>query len=419
MASKKTRRSSGAGGLYQRASDGMWVASITLPPGPSGERRRKVVARRDRGAAAQALRDLTRALAQAGDLPTSSPTLEQWLTRWLNQIAAPRLKPRTLATYRGYVTQYIVPTIGRYRLDKLTPDHVRQLHERITAPEPAGLGLSSTTALQAHRILAKALTDAVREQRVTRNVATLIDAPRRARAVRPALTIDQALTLRAACLTWPTGARWLTALYTGTRQGETLGITSEMLDLDAGVLTVAWQLQRLKWEHGCGEPNEKVWPCGRRPASCPRRTVTIPADQEAERVKGGLWLTRPKSVPSWRRVPLAPDLLGVLRMHGQPSDPGGLLWGAIDPSRDHADWKALLTHAGLPDVPLHSARHTTATLLAFLGVPEQTRMEILGHSSATTTRGYTHIDQTMATAAMGKLDALLTTPAQIGSTPTG
>lgn len=407
------RRDSGAGGLSKRSSDGMWVASVTLPPGPNGERRRKVIARRDKAAAAEALREMVKALAAAGDLPTSSPTLDQWATRWLDTIAAPRLKPRTLATYRTYVRQYISPTLGRYRLDKLTPDHVRRLHTRITGPKPDGLELSTTTALQAHRILAKILTDAMREGRVQRNVATLLDAPRKARATRPALTVDQALTLRAACLTWPTGTRWLTALYTGTRQGETLGITTEMLDLNTGMLTVAWQLQRVTWEHGCGEQTDGAWPCGKiRAGACPRRDAPIPADQESRPVAGGLHLLRPKSSRSWRRIPLAPDIVTILRAHGAPTDPEGLLWGVVDPRHDHDDWKALLAHAGLPEVPIHSLRHTTATLLAYLDVPEQTRMEILGHSSATTTRGYTHIDQTMAAAAMSKFGHLLA-----GSTP--
>lgn len=407
------RRDSGTGGLSKRASDGMWVASVTLPPGPDGRRRRKVVARRDRGEAAKALREMVAALAAVGDLPTSSPTLEWWATRWLDTIAAPRLKPRTLTTYRGYVRQYIVPTIGRYRLDKLTPDHVRRLHTHITTPAPDGLGLSATTALQAHRILAKMLTDAMREGRVQRNVATLLDAPRRTRATRPALTVDQALTLRAACLAWPTGLRWLTALYTGTRQGETLGITTEALDLDpdsrSGTLTVAWQLQRITWIHGCGDQGPDGWPCKKvRAGACPRREPPIPPDQDSRPVAGGLHLLRPKSSRSWRRIPLVPEMVTLLDAHGLPSDPEGLVWGVVDPRRDHEDWKALLVHAGLPEVPIHSLRHTTATLLAHLGVPEQTRMEILGHSSATTTRGYTHIDQTMATAAMARLGGLLT-----------
>ena len=68
----------------------------------------------------------------------------------------------------------------------------------------------------------------------------------------------------------------------------------------------------------------------------------------------------------------------------------------------------------MPDVPLHSARHTCATLLADLGVDEQTRMQILGHSSATVTRGYTHVTSSAAARGIGALGALLA-PRQIAA----
>lgn len=58
-------------------------------------------------------------------------------------------------------------------------------------------------------------------------------------------------------------------------------------------------------------------------------------------------------------------------------------------------------------MPLHSARHTTATLLRALGVPEDVRMQILGHSSATTTAGYTHLDLTEAADGLDRLAGLL------------
>ena len=79
----------------------------------------------------------------------------------------------------------------------------------------------------------------------------------------------------------------------------------------------------------------------------------------------------------------------------------------IDPRVDGEAWHASLEAAGLPRVPLHSARHTTATLLHALGVDERTRVAILGHSSATTTAGYTHVTDAIGHEAMARLGALL------------
>ncbi len=135
---------------------------------------------------------------------------------------------------------------------------------------------------------------------------------------------------------------------------------------------------------------------------------------------GGIWLTRPKSRAGWREVPMAPLLAEVLSRYLSNHEPGveGLIFtrpdGApIDPRDDAAAWDAALKKAGLPDVVLHSARHTTATLLMELGVPEQVRVQIMGHSSATTTAGYTHIADPLMRDALGRLGALLTP--QIGS----
>lgn len=387
---KTARRDAGSGALYQRTSDGRWFGSVTLPDDPvTGKRRRKVVSAKTQAAASAKLRKVRADLDKAGDLPTSSPTLARWLETWLDRIAAPRLKPRTLHTYRGYVDRYIVPAIGKHRLDRLTTDHVRRMHDGIT-----GRGLSSTTALQAHRILVVALRDAEREGRVSRNVATLVDAPSKAVATRGALTAADARTLLLSVARDEHAAlRWGLALLAGLRQGEALGLTRDAIDLDAGIITVAWQLQRLP------------------------RSATIPAGQEATRVEGGLWLTRPKSRAGWREVPLAPVLHEVLRRYLGGRDLGmeGLILTRdggrpIDPSDDSATWHAVLRDAGLPPVPLHSARHTTATLLYELEVPERTRVAILGHSSATVTAGYTHVSDREAADAMGRLGTLLLPP---------
>src|SRR5699024_3392218 len=256
-------RGKGEGSIYQRASDGMWCALIELPRSADGKRRRKQIVRKSKQALVTEVRKVRAELDRAGDLPTSSPTVEQWSVRWLTDIAPSRLKPRALATYKRTMQNYVLPTLGRYRLDQLTPAHVRKLHESIT-----GRGLTSTTALQAHRIFAKCLTDAMREGRVSRNVATLTDAPQKRVTGRTALTAEQAITLLQSVATEPYGPRWALGLLTGMRQGECLGLMRDAVDLDAGVITVEWALHRLTWQHGC-DPQCKY----KRAGSCPYRTV--------------------------------------------------------------------------------------------------------------------------------------------------
>ena len=407
------------GTVFQRKSDGMWIARVELPPGPDGKRRRKQAADRSKARAIAKRRELIRDLAKSGDLPTSSPTLAAWLERWLERTVKAHRKPRTYATYRSYVERYIVPSIGRIRLDKLTPAHVARLHEHIV-----GQGLSSTTALQAHRILSRALVYAIREGHVARNVADrdYSDAPAKAVGARPALSADQARLVLAQGHGGDKtmAARLGLALLAGLRQGEALGLTRDAVDLERGYITVAWQLQRLAWSHGCAKRPDGSWSCKRqRAGACHSRTVHIPPDQEARNVHGGLWLTRPKSRSGWRQVPIADALreaLAALIDRGEVGPEGLLLLhgGApIDPSRDSAAWHAALGRCGLDPVPLHSARHTTATLLFELGVEGDVRQKILGHSSATTTAGYTRVADALDRDAMARLGGLIAPRAQI------
>jgi integrase len=46
---------------------------------------------------------------------------------------------------------------------------------------------------------------------------------------------------------------------------------------------------------------------------------------------------------------------------------------------------------GRADVTFHSLRHTMATLMAEVGIPEQLRKDTMGHSDLRTTQGYTHL----------------------------
>lgn len=425
MATKKTdpnRRDRGEGSVYQRASDGMWLAALPLPDGPGGARRRKYVSSKSEEGVKEKLRKAKRELARAGNLSTSSPTVRQWATIWLKE-KKKNLKPGTYVSYEGPMMRYVLPSIGKIRLERLTADHIRRVHDYIVIEK----GLSPTTALGAHRILAKCLTDAKREGRVVENVAQNLDAPRKAISKRGSLTADDARTLLVAASTDPVAAvHWSLALLAGLRPGERLGLTREFVNLDRGVITVAWQLQRLRWEHGClpkGDPvpdKGKAWPCGKKPGGyCPKRHVEIPADQEATRIDGGLWLTRPKSRAGWREVPMAAPLLAVMRRYLEQAEPGmsdlvlhrgDARRRPIDPSHDGASWHRWLDIAGLEQVEPYTARHTTATLLHKLGVPELTREAILGHSDATVTAGYTHISSTEKVDAMSKLGDFLTLP---------
>lgn len=396
-------RGKGEGSVF-KDSRGLWTAVIELPA-RNGKRRRKTIRSKDKKTALAKLREAQRELARAGDLETRPMTVEAWMNEWFASIATPKIRPRTAKTYRSLIDREIIPTIGATKLDKLTPDQVRQMNNGIITK-----GLSSTTALQVHRILAVALKYAEREGKVTRNVATLIDAPKKVTRELQALDLDEGLRVIESVSTDPLGSLWAAVLLTGAREGELLGLQIDRVREVAAlgqlhkVLDFSWQLQRFIWDHGCAgrigvdQNGRSTFECGRfRGSDCPRRKVNVPADHESRNLVGGLWLSRPKSKKGRRVIPLVEPLASIITNHiasnGHLPNPHNLVWrredgSPIDPRDGNRMWHDVLERAGVKQVRFHDGRHTTVDLLLLAGVPIEVVQEIVGHSSRAQTEEY-------------------------------
>jgi integrase len=318
-----------------------------------------------------------------GDLPTSSTRLEKYLEYWFAEVAQKKLRPNTAAGYRSVLWKRVIPEIGHYRLDKITPAVLRRVYTTITAtpkdPDDLSKGyLSSTYALNAHRVLATALKDAERDGLIPRNPATLMDAPKKSRTQLEALTVDEAKEVlklvRAEFLKTgdyrPEPARWATYLLTGARRGEILGLELDRVTDDS--IELSWQLTRIT------------------------DISTVPADYEYRHITNGMYWTRPKSSAGWRVIPLVQPLKSILETHIALSTPNryGLVFTnkglPIDPDTETDMWATALASSGITDkkVRLHDARHTTVDLLYAAGISEDLIMEIVGHSTRGVTRGY-------------------------------
>lgn len=389
------RRTAGDGSLFQRA-DGMWCASIDLGYGPDGKRKRWTGRSMSKAKALAKLREARAELSAAGSVSSKTRTVSSWLDYWLENIAKPSIRPKTFREYERCVRLHLKPRIGSEKLALLTPQKVRAAEVAIAKEHTAA------TANNVHRCLRTALAAAEREGEIGRNPAALVSPPKAKRVVREPLTVEQAVEVIGA----DEDGRWTFSLLTGTRQGEALGLEWDRLDLDAGTADISWQLQRITYSHGCGGT------CGRRRGgNCPQRVLDVPDDFEARTLAGSsLLLTRPKTARSTRLIPLAPQLVQPLIAH-RVTKGSGLVWTnhgrPIDPKDDAHAWDAMLKDLGLPDVPLHSARHTTATLLMELGVDAAIVQAIMGHTDAATTRGYQHTDLSLARKALDGLGEAL------------
>ncbi|HEY5979326.1 MAG TPA: site-specific integrase, partial [Microlunatus sp.] len=202
--------------------------------------------------------------------------------------------------------------------------------------------------------------------------------------------------------------RWAVALALGLRQGEVLGLHWPDIDLDADIIRIRTNRLRPEYEHGC-----KV-PCGKKAGWCPARVQVTPDDGP------------PKSKAGRRRVGLPPALVELLASHREEQDRersiAGSLWvetdrvftnelgEAIKPNSDYHAWKALLKRAGVRDARLHDARHTAATVLLVLGVPERTVMGIMGWSSTGMAARYQHVSDPIRRSVAKLVDGLIWAP---------
>jgi integrase len=295
-----------------------------------------------------------------------APTVGDWLDHWLDNIAARRVRPRTLESYRAIVRLHLRPGIGHHRLDRLQPEHLERLYAALLDK-----GLSPATVLRIHRVLSRALRVAMQRGRTSRNVATLVDPPAVRRPQTPLpLNVEEARRVLDTARGHRNAARWTVALAVGLRQSEALALQWTDIDLSAGTLTVRRGIHRVA---GGGLVYEEP------KAERSRRTVALPtqlvaalrehraAQQDERRAAGSLWEDH--------------DLV-FAQPTGRP----------IDRRVDWTAWKALLREAGVRDVRLHDGRHTAATLLLSEGVHPRVVMELLGHAQMrTTTDTYSHV----------------------------
>lgn len=367
-----TKRSDGEGSIYYVASRDRYVGSY-VTGWRDGKPIRKKVSGKSKADAARKLREL-REKVDAGHLPKGRiPTTEEWMTHWLNEIAAKKVRPSTLKGYTTCVNRYIIPLLGQHRLDRLTPEHIAAAWTYLQETGAPGVAeprpLSSTTAHQCHRILSRALKVAHQRGHATKNVATLLDAPQPREEEIVPLAKEDAQRLIALAAERRNGARWRVALSLGLRQGESLGLRWEDVDLEAGTMAVRQSLSRVKGKGLVFGPVK---------SRAGKRTLKVPAPliaelkahkkrQNAERLAARDWYQDA-------------DLV-FAREDGRP----------IDPKIDWREWKALCAEAGIPDARLHDARHTAATMLLAMGVPMRVAMEILGHSRITVTQRYQHV----------------------------
>ncbi|MFG2638215.1 tyrosine-type recombinase/integrase [Streptomyces sp. NPDC048362] len=375
MAARK-RNPNGAGSIWQRR-DGRYEARVYVPQ-PDGTCKRKTVYGATWEECDTKRQELVRRDRQGIPTPTRSAKLSEWLPYWLAHYVEPRRKLSTYDKYETHVRLYLVPLLGTKRLESLSVADVRRFITRMQNAHTAA------TAKEAHRVLRTAITAAVREELITRNVASLVEPPRvKQREIRP-WSLEETLTFLEAARRDPLYAAFVLAVAMGLRRGELVGLRWTDVDLDNRVLHVRHQTQRRRGELYDDDPKSRR-----------SRVVPMPALCLAP-----LRWHRLRQREAFKRTGVAWSESGYVfaTRNGRP----------VEPRNVYRSFTRVAADAGLRVVRLHDARHGTATLLTAAGVAPRVIMEILGHSQISITMDvYTHVVQDTQREAISHMDRLL------------
>ncbi|GAA0670396.1 site-specific integrase [Streptomyces thermocarboxydovorans] len=393
---KRTRRANGESAIYF-GKDGRWHARVPMGYKDDGTPYRRHLTRPTRKDLVEEVRRLEKQRDEGSARQPGKPwTVEKWLWHWVENIAKPVVSENTYAGYEVAVRVHLVPGVGKHRIDRLEPEHLESLYRRMQRN-----GSKPATAHQAHRTIRTALGEAVRRGHAAKNAAALAKPPRieeEEAEVEP-YSLEEVQRLLIEVNKRRNSARWMLALALGLRQGETLGLRWSDVDLDNEYLKLRRNRLRPKYRHGCPEAS----PCGRAAAGyCPNR-VQVRRETKNTKSRAGR-----------RAVPLPGPLVAMLRQHAEVQErerkAAGNLWvesdyvftkplgGPLSPNTDYHDWKRLLEDAGVRDARLHDARHTAATVLMLLGVPDRVIDQIMGWEPGTSARmraRYLHVPDAM------------------------
>jgi integrase len=374
---KKKERGNGSGTVYPRKNrQGKIIGYRGSYFAPDGKRR--YVSAKRKGDAERALRQAMTDADRGFVFDGGTLTLDDYLMRWLKESVENTVRRSTFAQYESVVNRHLIPALGRLKLKSITPAHARSLYR-----EKLDCGLSPRTVQYIHVTLHKALKQAVMDGLIPRNIADAVKAPQvHKKEVNPLIPAEVAALLSAA-----SGDRlealYVTAVHTGLRRSELLGLKWTDIDLDAGTLSV----QRSLDKDGTFNPPKR---------SKSRRTVKLTpqaaealkghrARQNEERLQlGSLWENRGLVFPNRSGKPMNADNLY------------------------HRGFKPLLEKAGLSGFTFHSLRHTCATLLLSKNVNPKIVSEMLGHATISQTMDtYSHVMPGMGDIAADALEDAL------------
>jgi integrase len=295
--------------------------------------------------------------------PSKQPLGLYMRDEWLGAVRG-QLRPLSVKKYGQVIRTHVIGRdIGSVPLRALTPGHLNALCAEL---EREGSGAS--TRRQVHAVIGRALSDAVRWGKLSRNPAKMADPPALPRSRAQSWTAGELRRFLTHVQDERLFALWRVAAATGMRRGELAGLTWRAVELDRARLSVTQQLVPTKGGCTFGPPKSR------------RSERTIALDQVTI-----------EALEAHRAVQvLERDLAGTAYEDGDLvfCDEIG---HRIHPQQLTDGFRRLRKAAGILTGSLHILRHTHTTLALTEWVPLHVVAARIGDDPKTVLDTYAHL----------------------------
>ncbi|WP_276971326.1 tyrosine-type recombinase/integrase [Ferrimicrobium acidiphilum] len=303
---------------------------------------------------------------ESGVVTNAKQTVNELMGEWL-EFKRGTLSPKSIELYSYCMQRYILPALGTRKLTSLTPHDLDKFYGALTKK-----GVSAYGVRQVHATLRAALSQGVKWQKVTTNVAFSATPPQIPKKASRSITPEQFASIIAKANKDCDASLvrfFMLAALTGARRGEILGLRLEDLDTQNSRLRIARSVISVN-----GKATVKSTKTGQQ------RTIAL------DRICIDALLAQREEVKAQADK-------GLFTQDENPylfaADPTGAK--CIHPDWPSHVFRKVCDSISLP-YHLHELRHFSATQLIAAGVDLRTVSGRLGHADpAITMRIYAHV----------------------------
>jgi integrase len=296
------------------------------------------------------------------DKDATNIKLNEFLPAWLENKHKNNVAPTTYKRYVGLMEKWILPSLGRMKLQDINKKHINRLMDYMEGK------VGPRSRQQARALLSATFAAALRIDYVIENPVLKSEEVEYTKNEVNPLKLSEVLDILRATEGTSANARWRLACFYGLRQGEALGLRWSNIDLQTKTLKICEQIQNV----------EGVRIHVPLKSKSSNRALELD-DATIESLKAH------RKLQAASRLAMGPDWVDVDLVF--PSTCGK----PLHPKVDYNNWRAILLQCGISKHRLHDARHTAATILYDNGMEIELIRRFLGNSSVELTSGtYVH-----------------------------